>query len=350
MPRASTALALSLAASALAAPLRLEPLAARHPQLASRIATAAEAAGIEEDLSGAASFWFQGRERLALAGDEGSRVALLDVSAPGEIRILDLTDLLPGSVRPDEIDLEAAAFAGGRLFLAGSASLKRKKADKKKAEKNRARLADVGPASGRHEGMDLEHSNFLYVLGDLSTHPHMLERVELRQALLAHELLAPFAAVPSKDNGLDIEGLALGPDGPLLGLRGPVLRGMAVVAQLSTTGEGPTLRFLDLDGRGIRAMLEDPAPGLDRGEVLVLAGPTMPLEASYALFVWDGKSDVWLGRRDDADRRSPLRKLGEVEPPVPGAKPEALVTLGRDLVVFFDGVEGGAPHRILLSD
>ncbi len=47
--------------------------------------------------------------------------------------------------------------------------------------------------------------------------------------------------IPGKDNGFDIEGLAVREDRLLLGLRGPVLRGHAFVLELSLEQDGKDL-------------------------------------------------------------------------------------------------------------
>jgi hypothetical protein len=45
--------------------------------------------------------------------------------------------------------------------------------------------------------------------------------------------LAPFLKVPTKENGLDVEGIAVRGERVWLGLRGPVLDGQAVVLDLA---------------------------------------------------------------------------------------------------------------------
>ena len=54
----------------------------------------------------------------------------------------------------------------------------------------------------------------------------------LADVLSIDEHLAPFVGIPCKDNGLDVEGIVALDDGVLIGLRGPVLRGWAVVLEL----------------------------------------------------------------------------------------------------------------------
>ena len=54
---------------------------------------------------------------------------------------------------------------------------------------------------------------------------------QLIEALAEDEHLGPFLqmGLPSKDNGFDIEGLAVQGNQVFLGLRGPVLRGWAII-------------------------------------------------------------------------------------------------------------------------
>ncbi|MDZ7714067.1 MAG: DUF3616 domain-containing protein [Rhodovibrio sp.] len=102
--------------------------------------------------------------------------------------------------------------------------------------------------------------------------------------------------VPAKENGLDIEGIAVDGDRVFLGLRGPVLRGMAVMIELSVENKGNgrlklrkafgdeqryRLHFLDLGGMGIRDMI------LDGARLLMLIGPTMDLDGPVAVVALD---------------------------------------------------------------
>ena len=66
--------------------------------------------------------------------------------------------------------------------------------------------------------------------------------------LAGEPLLRPFLPIPSKDNGLDIEGITARGDRVLLGLRGPVLRGIALVAELRLVVLGWGGRAQGLDG------------------------------------------------------------------------------------------------------
>ena len=102
----------------------------------------------------------------------------------------------------------------------------------------------------------------------------------LTEALKKDEHIGPFVprvlpdgtveGIPSKDNGLDVEGLAVSGNRVFLGLRGPVLRGWTVVIELQVTaGSGGVFKldalgpsgahirrhFLQLEGLGVRDLV-----------------------------------------------------------------------------------------------
>jgi hypothetical protein len=121
-------------------------------------------------------------------------------------------------------------------------------------------------------------------LGPEASHPLVAE-------LAADDWLGPFAELPGKDNGLDVEGLAWCGDTLLLGLRGPVLRGWAVLVALRPEhglhhelGLGETfdghryrLYFAGLGGLGVRDLCRD------GDDLLILAGPTMDLDGPFRI-------------------------------------------------------------------
>jgi hypothetical protein len=112
--------------------------------------------------------------------------------------------------------------------------------------------------------------------------------------------LSPFLTIPSKENGFDVEGLAVRGDRVWLGLRGPVLRGHAVVLDLEIVEKAPgrlkarrvdggrryRKHLLDTRGLGVRDMR------LDGDDLLLLVGPTMSLEGPAFVLRWrDGAHD-----------------------------------------------------------
>ncbi|MEM8546449.1 MAG: DUF3616 domain-containing protein, partial [Cyanobacteria bacterium P01_H01_bin.119] len=106
------------------------------------------------------------------------------------------------------------------------------------------------------------------------------------------------ADIPGKDNGFDIEGIAvypgenIGETRAFIGLRGPVLRGWAILLELQLKADGSDLKltkmgpdkvryrkhFVDLRGLGIRDLCPI------GNDLLILAGPTMDLSAAIRLF------------------------------------------------------------------
>ena len=121
------------------------------------------------------------------------------------------------------------------------------------------------------------------------------EKNKLWQVLASDIHLKPFMQIPGKDNGFDIEGLALGKERIFIGLRGPVLRGWAMILEVEieeTKSEFFKLKpigddgrfykkhFLHLEGMGIRELrvIED--------DLLILAGPTMDLDGTISVYRW----------------------------------------------------------------
>jgi hypothetical protein len=105
-----------------------------------------------------------------------------------------------------------------------------------------------------------------------------------------------FLKIPSKENGFDVEGLAVRGSRIWLGLRGPVLRGHAVVLDLDIKEQAPgrlkarridgnqryRKHLLDTRGLGIRDMR------FDGDDLLLLVGPTMSLEGPAFVLRWCG--------------------------------------------------------------
>ncbi|HEX8087253.1 MAG TPA: DUF3616 domain-containing protein, partial [Blastocatellia bacterium] len=141
---------------------------------------------------------------------------------------------------------------------------------------------------------------------------------EIMEALSDDTHLGIFLSVPGKDNGFDIEGLAVKGERVFLGLRGPVLRGWAVILELnvkevgshhlSLKKIGPKGRlfkkhFLQLDGLGVRDLL------IDGADFLILAGPTMNLDGPVAVYRWRGAASV---SNESIVPRNRLEKLFDV--------------------------------------
>ncbi len=224
-------------------------------------------------------------ERLTYHGDRADQHQ--------HFQLADFLDL----PRPEdeEVDVEGIAYTDYYLWFVGSHSLKRK-----------SYKADRPPKENLKRLRTLEKEENRYTLGRIPLvngqlhkccpHPDNPDVIlTAARRLRDDRYLKPFikADIPGKDNGLDIEGLAVMGDRLLLGLRGPVLRGWAILLEVELKADEPgTLKlakigpdkgrylrhFLDLQGLGIR----DLCPWGD--QLLILAGPTMALDGVIKIF------------------------------------------------------------------
>jgi hypothetical protein len=277
---------------------------------------------VQANLSGAA---FTG-EWLWVAGDEAcglDRLRRLDpvgreVLRFGEVRDFPLADLLdlPGAAE-EEADLEGMAVADGYLWVVGSHGLKRKNAkpDRGHAE-NAKRLAKLaldgnrrllaclpiepdtqGEPSLVRQARDGRRA--LRLKGDAQTNL-------LTRALADDPHFGPYMVIPGKDNGFDIEGLAVDGRRLLLGLRGPVLRGWSALLEVAVEARGDHLRlvpfddsgtlirkhFLQLDGLGVRDL------HFSGDDLYILAGPTMVLNGEIRVFKWPAARSLLAANRE----------------------------------------------------
>ncbi len=277
---------------------------------------------VQSNLSGAA---FTG-DWLWVAGDEACGVERLHRLPPvggerlrfGEVRDFPLADLLDLPGKPDEeADLEGMAVADGYLWVVGSHGLKRKntKPDRDHAD-NAKRLAKVTLDGNRLllaclpiEPDDQDAPCLVAHAAD-GRQARRLEgdarANQLTAALAQDPHFGPYMSIPGKDNGFDIEGLAIDGRRLLLGLRGPVLRGWSAMLEIEVEAHGDALRlvpldddgtwirkhFLDLDGLGIRDL------HLAGDDLYILAGPTMALNGDIRLFRWANARPVLAANRE----------------------------------------------------
>lgn len=280
--------------------------------------------GVEHQFSAAAL----GAGWLWLAGDEliSGKIALGRLKQQGDneafarYAAVDIDALLALDPADGEADIEGMDWQEGCLWLVGSHSRRRKKPRQKEksgnaqkaitrlaaveAQTNRFLLArlpivDGSPVRQQRRGKDTVTAARLKLARN--GNPLML-------VLAADPHLQPFVLnpggtpdlepLPAKENGLDIEGLAVRGDRLYLGLRGPVLVGWAIILevavgnkpdrqdrlvlnQLAADGRRFRKHFLDLDGLGVRDLLF-----ADDGALLILAGATMTLDAVSAVYRW----------------------------------------------------------------
>ena len=259
-------------------------------------------AAVLSDLSAAARFG----DTLFVGNDETASIyALVRSDNDWKLdQVYPLSSLisLPGGAE-DEVDIEALDVHGGYLWLTGSHALVRRK------------IKDVGKKALRR-AYEIERPPNRFVLARIpiverkgrgvlvSEHHHrraqQLESGKRSSTLIKwideDSLLSPFLELPSKENGFDIEGLAVSEDATWLGLRGPVIRGFAIVLQLHLSGakrgalkakkldDGRRFRkyLLPLSGLGVRDM------AVCGDDLLILAGPTMDAAGPAYLVRWKG--------------------------------------------------------------
>lgn len=264
---------------------------------------------------------------LWLGSDEENsveRLMKLDACTFGQHECFRFADLLEGFDDADgEVDIEGMAYEENYLWIVGSHSTKRKKVKPQKVERltkvklepNRYFLARIPLVdSTLHQSYNELRAACLERNEDGNTLISALKKDDYFSPFLA-ELSMNHPAMPGKDNGFDIEGLAIKDDQILLGLRGPVLRGVAVILELAVeevepgelslkpigkNGELYKKHFLDLDGFGIRDLRRW------GDDLLILAGPTMDLDGTIALYRLHSPFDL------SGDSLS-LQKEGELE-------------------------------------
>jgi hypothetical protein len=270
---------------------------------------------------------------------------------------------------PDEgeVDVEGLAYAAPYLWVVGSHSHKRSKAKaneddlacirrigRVEADASRHLLARIPLADDGEGGLVPVRS-----CPDPRDPGTELRAARLRGngpkggitgALRDDVHLRDFLRIPGMDNGFDIEGLAVLGERIFVGLRGPVLRGWAVILELEPVldpdrpdrlrlrkigenGERYQKHFLDLEGMGIRDLRRD------GDDLLVLAGATMSLSAPSSLWRWPGGASPDL---PSLVRGEELRRIMDL-PFTPGQRDDAAEAIGlfgggsrRAVMVLYD--------------
>lgn len=250
-------------------------------------------------------------QHLWLGSDETTTVERLSLVDSGkftnhkQFKVGEFIDL-PVS-EEEEIDIEGLAYGDNFLWFVGSHSYKRKNVKPDKTdEENISRLAKVSAEVNR------------YILGRIPlvdgelyksvAHPknpsQQLSAAKLELTKQGNVLMSALvddphlgffveAGIPGKDNGFDVEGLAVYENKLFLGLRGPVLRGWAIILEIELEDSRPGLmklrkideknkaykkHFVWLQGLGIRDLCV-----VDQ-DLLILAGPTMDLDGPVRIY------------------------------------------------------------------
>ena len=256
---------------------------------------------------------------LFVSDDENPEVCRLqhvdgNFEHDGVCAIADVVGPLPAGNK-GEMDIEGLAVQGERLWVVGSHALARKRPeDGQSGPEAISRLAQVRDDANRYflgylairkekkkdkkKGCELMGGAHLPMrLGEGSLIDLLVEDVHLGRYL---KPWGPYLGIPAKENGFDVEGIAVGDEGHVfLGLRGPVLRGWAMVLELKLAdGDKSELKpvavpsssslyrkhFFQLGGLGLRELVRY------GNDLLMLAGPTMDLDGPVHVYRW---RDAW---------------------------------------------------------
>lgn len=212
-----------------------------------------------------------------------------------------------------EVDIQAITFGDGHLYVVGSHSSRRRlmKPDLS-VRRNRERFVAIQSEKTRNRLYRLPFDSATGQLGKK-------HKIDLSKRFRNDPWLRPFCALPSKENGIDIEGLAYRDGQLFVGFRGPVLRENYVPVMVFDFDHPKSyrLRFVRLQGQGIRDMV-----ALDNG-LLIVSGPINDAPGPFCLWWWDGEDQI-----PGKDRKvGPTVRLGEVSTPG-GARVEGLALLG----------------------
>ena len=243
-----------------------------------------------------------GHGRFIVADDELDVLRIYQKSSSGQKGSVDLIKYLKNS-KDDEGDLEGAAAIGDRIYWISSHA---RKGSDNSVDSHRMRFfATIITGGGKKASVkQIEQPPCETLLSDLLKEKRFDD-------LAKASARGPEEADP---DGLNIEGLAAGPNGGLLiGFRNPQPQKMALVLALNNPKQvveqhakpefGDLIR-LDLGGRGIRSI------ELVKGEYLIVAGPRgeakdSQVKPAFALFRWGGPGGKLEKARDLDDRFRP---------------------------------------------
>lgn len=269
-----------------------------------------------------------------------------------------------------EIDFEGFSVHGGYLWFTGSHCCNRKEPkeddDSAKALErlatvdsgiNRYLLGRIPIAEDPETGITLVKRTGVREAGRLHVEGANGDLVdELQSDIHLGPFLTPFlntkgdpVRLPSKDNGFDIEGIAVEGDRVFLGLRGPVLRGWACILEIRIENDdeggdfhltdfGPDAgrlyrkHFVYLDGLGIRDIdIERESDGANH--LLILAGSTMASDGPARVYRWKNA----ITEMATGDTVTPKDALQRLEPELPSGegedRPEGLTIIPQAFAI-----------------
>jgi hypothetical protein len=290
-----------------------------------------------EDISAVAVFG--DGEYLVIGTDEGVQIQVLKQSGDDTYKVEQTISLVDFETE-EEIDIEGIAVEGKTVYVIGSHSRKRSKVKPDKTqEKNRERLAE-------NELEPLREGVYRLKLKSNGELDSKIKSTSLRRRIDLDPTLKVFAQIPSKENGVDLEGIAVDGNKLYAAFRGPVLRDGYVPIlefEFDKPHKAETL-YVNLGGRGIRDIVR-----VKKG-FLLIGGPVGDAPVSYELYFWDGKDGV---PGTDAPGVKPLESLGQI--PLPeGSKAEGITVLNEgdsdyEILIVFDSADKGAATRFRVT-
>jgi hypothetical protein len=300
-------------------------------------------------------------DNLWVSCDEGATIERLSRNDEGNYdnhKQYQLGDFFDMPEEGGETDMEALAYQEPYLWFCGSMSLKRDSADPDDSlEEQLEDLLDIDLDENRfslgcipciekggeyelHKEIDHEGKQLKAKMLRGGAKSSMLHN-----ALMNDEHLGMFMKVPCKDNGFDIEGLAVENDRIFIGLRGPVISGFAVLLEIDCDAldgellmrqkEGEELlyrkHFLDLAGMGIRELNID-----KKGDLYLLAGPTMDLDGTISIYrIRGGLKDQYASVVHDAERLFDVARGATLEHGIEKAEGMAMLD-GQEILITYD--------------
>ncbi len=312
-----------------------------------------------EDLRTEISSSLATENNLWLSYDEDAGIERLTATERGfgyhkHYELADFFDLPSGN---GEADMEALAYQEPYLWFCGSMSLKRdspsqedpldkqlKSLEAIAIDENRFSLGCIPciKKNGSYELLKEAEYN------GKTIKPLMLrggtKSTELHNALTIDEHLEKFMSIPCKDNGFDIEGLAVFENRVFIGLRGPVLNGYAVILEISCKEfDGELLlskqadeeklyrkHFIDLRGMGIRELNIT-----KNGDLYLLAGPTMDLDGTISIYkVKGGLQDRHGSVVHNSERLFDVARGSELQHGADKAEGMAFLPDGKILITY----------------
>ncbi|WP_321325061.1 DUF3616 domain-containing protein [Thiomicrorhabdus sp.] len=276
---------------------------------------------------------------MALATDEGNQIQILQSSDSQHWASHSVITLTNNS---DEIDIEALAWQAPYLYALGSHSAKRKKLKTNKTQKeNQERLNQTSLEPARQQ--------LFRIKLDKNAQAKEIQSLSLQEIIKNDPILKSFVGIPSKENGIDLEGLAIDQKGRLLvGFRGPVLRGnIATVLRIKLAKKAFKIKsskqlFIQTIGTGIRGLSETD----QSQQFLVLTGAVGDQPLPYQVSVWNGKNAL---RGSDSDAKNAFKPLCDLPSSfTQNGKAEGIQFIHQtgqsiDFLIVFDGIPNGKP-------